>query len=143
VSAWSDHHGAQPQEGRTNNVVVLRRELDADERSLETLARDHYVTRSITEREFRAARGALVDRIADAQARIAAAGTSRGFLQMLEDAENITPPWEVPPGTDPDPEELDEWKRWIAEVVERVTVGSAVRGRNKFDPERVTVVWKG
>jgi hypothetical protein len=128
------------QEERT--VDAMRRELDADERALETLARDHYVKRSITEPEFRGARGALIDRIAYTQARLASVGSSRGFRRLLEEAKNITPPWEVPPGTNPDPEELDEWRRWIAEAVEQVAVGSAVRGRNRFDPSRLTITWK-
>lgn len=35
-------------------------------------------------------------------------------------------------------------RRWtiIAVVVDRITIGPAVRGINRFDPERVDVVWR-
>ncbi len=45
----------------------IRRQLAADVQALDELARDRYVTRSITAAEFVAAREPLVQRIADAQ----------------------------------------------------------------------------
>lgn len=35
------------------------------------------------------------------------------------------------------------WRRaLVAAVVDRVEVGPAVRGRNRFDPDRITVHWR-
>jgi len=35
----------------------------------------------------------------------------------------------------------DRW-RWVTSYAEQVTVGLAVRGRNRFDPDRVTIEWR-
>jgi len=32
--------------------------------------------------------------------------------------------------------------RWVTSYAEQVTVGPAVRGRNRFDPDRVTIEWR-
>lgn len=37
---------------------------------------------------------------------------------------------------------LDRQRAVLAAVVDRVVIGPAVRGRNRFDPERVDVVWR-
>jgi DNA invertase Pin-like site-specific DNA recombinase len=115
----------------------LRSALQADERALEELARDRYVRRSITDAEFRAAREDLVGRIADAQERLSRPRLGVDFSRLT------TPmPWILPPGVDPDREDLDGWRRWITSHVERVSVGPAVRGRNRFDHSRVTIIWR-
>ena len=36
----------------------------------------------------------------------------------------------------------DIWRRWVTSYAEQVTVGPAVRGRNRFDPDRVTIEWR-
>ena len=42
----------------------------------------------------------------------------------------------------PDQAELEGWRRWVTSYAEQVTVGPAVRGRNRFDPDRVTIEWR-
>jgi site-specific DNA recombinase len=117
----------------------LRRQIEADERALEDLARDRYVTRSIGDAEFRAVREPLVNRIADAQEHLARLAEPRWSDLLRSDG---PAPWEVPPGTDPDPDDFAYWRRWIGDAVDRVEIGPAVRGRNFFDKDRVQVVWK-
>ncbi len=42
----------------------------------------------------------------------------------------------------PDQAEPEGWRRWVTSYAEQVTVGPAVRGRNRFDPDRVTIEWR-
>ena len=37
---------------------------------------------------------------------------------------------------------VDERRALLAEVVDRVELGPAVKGRNTFDPSRVRVIWR-
>lgn len=124
--------------GRPNGVEETRRQLAADEAALDDLARDRYVHRSITPDEFRAAREPLIERIAAFQAELTRENRpQRTFLRNLDDLPPA--PWETPPGEDP--EGIDEWREWVAEVLKQVVVKPAVRGRNFFTPERVDMEW--
>lgn len=90
--------------------------------------------------EFRAAREALVERVAETQGHIARQ-TAQGRRTYLRDlAEPF--PWDAPTGTDPDQSSLLAWQQWIAEYVEHVNVGPAMRGRNFFDADRVKVFFR-
>jgi site-specific DNA recombinase len=136
---YSDH--AQPATGeREKRQAELRAQLAADEQALDELARDRYVTRSISTPEFVAAREPLVTRIADAQEAIQAAVVPQTWEQFKADI--LEAPWELPPGTDPDPDDFAYWRRWIGEAVEAVVIGPAVKGRNFFDPSRVSITWR-
>jgi DNA invertase Pin-like site-specific DNA recombinase len=122
---------------RRDEGKEVRSELEADTGSLEELARERFVTRSLTNAEFKAAREPLVQRIEAAQARLATIERGSARRQLFETLDEVeVPPWEQ---KDPDATEVDAWRAWIAEVVDRVTVGPAVRGRNQFDPDRVAV----
>jgi hypothetical protein len=33
-------------------------------------------------------------------------------------------------------------RRWVTSYADQVTVGPAVRGCNRFDPDRVTIEWR-
>lgn len=136
---YSDH--AQPATGdREKRQAELRAQLAADEQALDELARDRYVTRSITAPEFVAAREPLVQRIADAQEAIQAVVVPQTWEQFKADV--LEAPWELPPGTDPDPDDFSYWRRWIGEAVEAVVIGPAVKGRNFFDPRRVRISFR-
>jgi hypothetical protein len=55
-------------------------------------------------------------------------------------------PW-LPAGADDlkrvwEKEELDWRRALLSAVLERVEVGSAVKGRNFFDPGRVRIIWR-
>lgn len=125
-----------------NDIAAIRRQLAADEGSLEELARARFVTRSITEAEFRAARDELVHRIADAQEAVARAERPMHAETWEDLYGHWSPPWETPPGVDPDPDEFEAWRRWIVEFVESVTIRPAVKGRNFFDPSRIAITWR-
>jgi site-specific DNA recombinase len=137
VDRWYSDHPQPTNAGRDTDA--LRRQLAADEQALDELARDRYVTRSISATEFVAARDPLVRRIADAQERLR--GTSARLSWTEAMADQLEAPWELPPGTDPDPDDFAYWRRWIGEAVEVVKIGPAVRGRNFFDPSRVTIAF--
>ena len=130
-------HSRDQQQARRDEDA-LRRQLEADQAALDELARDRYVTRSISPEEFRAARDPLVERISDAQASLDA--PAAGWSRLGEPVEPA--PWELAPGTDPDPDDFAYWQRWIGQAVEAVKVGPAVKGRNFFDPSRVSISWR-
>lgn len=70
---------------RRDTTAELRAQLDADEAALEELAKARYVQRSLSEREFRAARDELVARIAATQTTLAnRATTPRAHLVDLD-----------------------------------------------------------
>jgi hypothetical protein len=54
-------------------------------------------------------------------------------FERLLTGERPAAPWETLLGQDPDPETFEPRRRMIADAVERVVVGAAVRGRNTFD----------
>jgi site-specific DNA recombinase len=109
-------------------------QLRGDEAALEQLARDHYVDRMISRAEFLAARDALEHRIAAARKRQAKRNGS-GLLAGLAGAQQLARArWEAG--------DL-EWRRSvIAPLVERIDVAPALRGRNRFDPNRLSPVWR-
>lgn len=127
VAAIDEH------EGRSTSAVDVD-ELRADEEALEQLSRDFYVDRIIGRSEYLVARSALEARIESARARLARTnGTGRvrtlaGFGEKLREA------W--------DREPLD-WRRAILETVaDRIVIGPAKRGLNRFDPARVSIEWR-
>ena len=140
------HYAEQPPEkggDRADRQASLRAQLDADEQALDELARDRYVHRTITPAEFVAAREPLVQRIADVQEALRAATDSPQTWAEFFANPGLEAPWELPPGTDPEPDDFAYWRRWVGEVVEAVTIGPAVKGRNFFDPSRLTIAWRG
>jgi hypothetical protein len=118
----------------------LRAQLEADQQALDEAARDRYVSRLISQTEFVAAREALVQRIADTQEQLRQRVVPQTWAHGLADA--LEAPWELPPGSDPKPEDFGYWRRWIGDAVTSVVVGPAVRGRNFFDPSRISVVFR-
>jgi site-specific DNA recombinase len=115
-----------------NQAVV--RELAADEASLEELARDHYVERAISRREFLASRSLLEERIA----------MNRIALQRTANVHSLS-------GLPRTREELEEvWKNLDVErqrailtaVVDEVVVNPGTPGRRSFDPSRLEIRWR-
>ncbi|MDP9265697.1 MAG: recombinase family protein [Chloroflexota bacterium] len=106
--------------------------LAEDQAQLSELARD-WAARKISRAEWIAAREVIEARLEVARARLGRARTSaldryRGRPGALAKA------W---PDLD-----IDQRRAVIGALVERVEVGSAVRGHNYFDPGRVAVVWR-
>jgi DNA invertase Pin-like site-specific DNA recombinase len=84
-----------------------------------------YAAGEIDRREWQAARGILAARLA------ALPTVARPSLRLPPD---VAAAW---PALD-----LDTRRAIVGEVIERVTIGGAVRGRNQFDPERIAVTWR-
>ena len=85
-----------------------------------------YAAGEITRPEWQAARGILAARLA-AVAPTTVKATLRLPANVAEDWPGLT---------------LEARRVILAAVVESITVGGAVRGRNAFDPERIAVTWR-
>ncbi len=113
---------------------VLREAIREDEEALALLSRDFYSERAITRTEFMANREPLEARIEDGKRRLASLTSQTGVLADLPVGELLRDAWEG--------RSLD-WRRALLKaLVEEVRVGPAVRGRNRFDPNRVEAVWR-
>jgi site-specific DNA recombinase len=113
------------QEGDVGGELV---ELEA---RLDQLA-EMFASGEIDRREWLKARGSLEDRLQAARARLARQSRSEALTGM--EGGVLREAWGEMT--------FDRRRAVIAAVVERVTVGPAVKGRNRFDPERVDVTWR-
>ena len=84
-----------------------------------------YAAGEITRAEWQTARAILAERLAALPA---------APVPTLRLPANVAADW---PTLD-----LDQRRRFLAYAVESVTIGPAVRGRNTFDPDRITVAWR-
>lgn len=111
----------------TSEVVAA---LDADRLSLRQLAHDHYVARFLTRDEFLAAREPLELSIAEHEATLAREASASADLP--------TDPVDALRTGD------DETKRMVLRsLIEAIDLApTEVRGRAKFDPERVHPRWR-
>lgn len=108
--------------------------LRADESALEELSRDYYTERMLSRAEYLAARDTLEARIKAARGKLARANGTGPLRAVAGLGANLRDAWEHEP--------LD-WRRTIlSAVVDRIVIGPAVRGRNAFDPARVTIEWR-
>lgn len=119
---------AHDRKAETIDLDALR----ADETALEELSRDYYTERMISRAEYLSARDTLEARIKAARSKLSrqnGTGPARALVGAdLRDA------WE---------HEGLEWRRQLlAAVVDRIVIGPAVRGRNAFDPGRVSIEWR-
>lgn len=120
------------EQGRGQATVDLD-QLRGDEQALDQLSRDHYVDRIIDRSEYMASRDALTKRIEGARRKLARTGNGRRH-SLVGLGEQLRAAWDSEPM---------EWRRAIVSaVVDRITIGPAVRGRNVFDPGRVSIEWR-
>ena len=121
--------------GEDSEQKDLLESIRDDEASLEQLAKDHYADKLISRPEFLEARKVIEGRI-DRSKRLLARYTEASVLASLpHDPQALRQAWET--------RGLD-WRRAVIKVVlERIVVGPPEkRGRNWFDPSRVTFEWK-
>jgi DNA invertase Pin-like site-specific DNA recombinase len=118
------------QAGDRADVDAVAVELADVERRLDDLA-DLFADGGVSRREWLRARRGLETRRDVLAARLAASGPSP--LSVL-DAGALDDAWQRLT--------FDQRHAIVAAVVEAVDVGPAIRGRNRFDPERVAVEWK-
>jgi site-specific DNA recombinase len=106
-------------------------ELVELEGRLDQLA-EMFASGEIGRREWLKARGSLEDRLQTARARLARQSRTEALTGM--EGGVLREAWGEMT--------FDRRRAVIAAVIERVTVGPAVKGRNRFDPDRVDVVWR-
>jgi len=111
----------------------LYAQLRADEESLTDAAHEYRVERILTRTQFLSVSHRLQGRIDEARKQLAAVDGSP-LLAGLPVGEDALRAW----WADADPGLRGAL---IRAVVDRVVVGPAVRGLNKFDPRRVSVQW--
>jgi hypothetical protein len=116
--------------GRDDDRTILDR-LREDEAGLEDLARDHYVDRIIGRAEYLVARSGLEARIEASQRRLAINVGSGALAAVIGSARER---WGALA--------FDERRAVIAAVVQHVRIGAGRRGYNRFDPNRVDVIWR-
>jgi DNA invertase Pin-like site-specific DNA recombinase len=72
--------------------------------------------------------------VEDARRELASSARTRTLARLPAGADDLKRVWEK--------EELDWRRALLSAVLERVEVGSAVKGRNFFDPGRVRIIWR-
>jgi len=108
--------------------------IRADEEALEELSRDYYAERTITRSEFFAARDALQGRLEANRAGLAKSNGHDLLAKIAGAGEELRRHWET--------RGLDWQRAVISAVVDHVVVEPAVKGRNRFDPSLVQIVWR-
>jgi hypothetical protein len=129
--------GSDPAEPADRELAELQVRLER----VESLAQDG----TIGEAEYLAAVGALRGLIRDKERALARPGRTRvDWQELLRRVEE----WNAPREGDRSewwvehPADLQGTQNLIRSVLARVEVGPALKGRNRFDPDRVTFVWK-
>jgi DNA invertase Pin-like site-specific DNA recombinase len=105
--------------------------LVAAEASLQELSRDFYDAQLLTRPEFLAARDALTRRIEALRQKVAVA---TGVEVLADVGPGIRDAWAEM--------SFDRRRSVLAQLISNVTIGPAVRGRIRFDPDRVDVEWR-
>lgn len=119
---------AHERKAETIDLDALR----ADESALEELSRDYYTERMISRAEYLAARDTLEGRIKAARGKMARTNGTGPLRALL--GSDLRDAWAYEP---------IDWRRAVlAAVVDRIIIGPAVRGRNAFDPARVSIEWR-
>lgn len=114
------------------DMAGIVEELAEARQSLEELAGDYYERRLIGRSEFFAARSGLQARVDELERERDAAALSGGGAALPSG--DFSEAWEAADG--------DRRRAIVSAVADRVLVGPAVRGRNFFDPDRITIVWR-
>ena len=112
----------------------LLRQVREDEAALEDLARDRYVRRSITEAEHSAARGELEARIRSTRRQLVDSVPAGPLLDVAAGAEALAAAWERGDVM---------WRTSVARLLlESVVVNRPPQRLNRFQAERVELVWR-
>lgn len=106
-------------------------ELTTVEARLESLAED-YADGVMSRREWLAAKSRLDDRRRALEAQVTR-GTQTAALGLLR-GDTTADSWKAL--------SFDQQRAVLAAAVDRITIGPAVKGRNFFDPSRVSITWR-
>ena len=104
----------------------------ADEATLDQLARDHYVDRVIGRSEYIVARAGVEARLVAARRLVAITEGNRRLDRYSGQGEALAGRWEA--------SGFDQRRAVVEACVESVVVGPGVRGLNRFDHRRVSVM---
>lgn len=131
VRALRADRTSDSEEGR------LLEQISRWQAQLEQAAADYY-TADLGQRlslgEYQAVRRALQGKIDQAKSRLGRNSRRRMLIDLPTGRAALEQAWE---------QGDTGWRRaLVAAVVDRVTVGPAVPGRNRFDPGRVGIVWR-
>jgi site-specific DNA recombinase len=107
--------------------------LAADRAQLDQLA-TAYGEVQITFSEYLAARKPIESRIEAGQRKISRLTQTTAIADHVGDATELRSTWADLP--------LNRQRSVVAAVLDRLVVGRALKGRNRFDPDRVTPVWR-
>jgi DNA invertase Pin-like site-specific DNA recombinase len=95
---------------------------------------DAYARGTLSVASFEAADRDIEGRLADVRGRMAAQSAESFVAALPSNADALSAWW--------DKADLDRRKQLLGLLLERVDIGGAVVGRTKFDPERISIVWK-
>ena len=112
---------------------VHQRAVDEANEQLEELARV-YGEQRITASEWLAARGPIEERLQAAKAALARSNGTSAVAEFIGHGSALRDSWRGLP--------LSRQRAILAAVLDDVTINSARRGFNRFDPERVAPKWK-
>lgn len=124
--------------GRNANAAEdagpILRAIQEDERALEELAHDRYVSRLIGAAEFVSAHGELVARLEANRATFARMTPTEAGFDAMTLHRNVRVEWET---------QTVEWRHRLARwLIDDITVGPSPRGRVPFHPESIAVRWR-
>jgi DNA invertase Pin-like site-specific DNA recombinase len=114
-------------------VASLIEALDRDQEQLDKIATS-YGQKEITHREWLAARAPIQARIKAANATLNRRQRTTALTGLLDRPEGVAEAYAALP--------LARQQAVIKAVLDRADIGPAVRGRNRFDPHRISPVWR-
>lgn len=112
----------------------LRERVAADERSLEELARDFYTAKVITRGEFLAARKGLDERLRSARGELASRTRRTAADEFVGHPRKLRNRWESM--------SLERRRAVLGALIDRIVIAPTTKGNNRFDADRVDVVWR-
>ena len=120
----------QVEQSDTDGITAR---LDADEAQLDELA-TAYGRKQISLREYLRAREPIESRIDTARRELSRSGGTVSVREFVGHADRLRAVWDEMP--------IERRQAVIGAILDRVTIAPGVRGRNRFDPERVSPTWK-
>lgn len=110
--------------------------IKEDEAAIEQMARDHYVDHIISREVFVAGQRGLQARLDDNRRRLARHSLSAGAADALADITTLRAEWDGGTMT------LDRKRAILDEALLRIVIAPTTRSNNRFDPDRLEVVWR-
>jgi site-specific DNA recombinase len=114
-------------------IASLIEALDRDQEQLDELATS-YGEKEISHREWLAARAPIQDRIKAANATLNRRQRTTALRGVLDHPDGVSAAYEALP--------LSRQQAVIKAVLNHAQIGPAVRGRNRFDPGRISPAWR-